>query len=63
MLERGIPSSALNHLIAHVKTLDPSAARKAAGLSVRTAEPRNETSQQPPEAGAAGEPGSSPRRW
>jgi putative toxin-antitoxin system antitoxin component (TIGR02293 family) len=47
VLERGIPSSAFNHLIAHVKTLDPAAVRKAVGLSVRTVQRRNQTPQKP----------------
>jgi len=47
VLERGIPSRAFNHLIAHVKTLDPSAVRKAVGLSVRTVQRRNQTPQKP----------------
>jgi putative toxin-antitoxin system antitoxin component (TIGR02293 family) len=47
VLERGIPSSAFNHLIAQVKTLDPAAVRKAVGLSVRTVQRRNQTPQKP----------------
>ena len=35
MLERGIPSSALNFLLSRVKVLEPAAVRKAVGLSVR----------------------------
>jgi putative toxin-antitoxin system antitoxin component (TIGR02293 family) len=47
VLERGIPSSAFNHLLARVKRLDPAAVRKAVGLSVRTVQRRNQTPQKP----------------
>jgi putative toxin-antitoxin system antitoxin component (TIGR02293 family) len=47
VVERGIPSSAVNHLIAQVKVLDPAAVRKAVGLSVRTVQRRSQTPQKP----------------
>lgn len=54
VLERGIPSSAFNYLVAHVKLLDPAAVRKAVGLSVRTVQRRNQTPQKPLSAEQSG---------
>ena len=47
VLERGLPSSAFNYLVAHVKLLDPAAVRKAVGLSMRTVKRLNQTPHKP----------------